>query len=137
MSLRSKICVIKLSLILASMPAVLHGYETGPPFGFTAAPGDNPTACVNAGCHQGTPNSGPGNVKILLPAGNSGTYTPGQMMQLLVQITDSTKKAYGFEMTARLASNPTTAQAGQFITADANTQLICADGSDPASGPCP
>ena len=57
------------------------------------------------GCHASSAlNSGPGSVKILLPSGNSGTYTPGQSMQLLVQISDSTKSAYGFEMTARMGA---------------------------------
>jgi len=133
---RHKLRIAKLALILAAIPIVVHGYETGPPFGFTAAPGDNPTACVNSGCHQGTPNAGPGKVRILLPGGNTGTYVPGQTMQLLVQITDATKKAYGFEMTARLASDPATAQAGDFNPADADTQVLCADGSIKGASGC-
>jgi uncharacterized protein (TIGR03437 family) len=136
MSLRHKLRTAKLSLILAAIPIVARGYESGPPFGYTAAPGDNPTACANSGCHQGKPNSGPGNVKILLPDGNSGTYVPGQTMQLLIQIIDTTKKAYGFEMTARLASAPATAQAGDFNPTDANTQVICADGSFKGASGC-
>ncbi len=58
-------------------------------------------------------------------------------MQLLIQIMDSTKRAYGFEMTARLASNPSTAQAGNLSPVDANTQLTCEDGSVLSKPPCP
>jgi uncharacterized protein (TIGR03437 family) len=136
MSPRHKLRVAKLSLLLTAIPIVVHGYETGPPFGFTAAPGDNPTSCVKSGCHQGTPNSGPGKVRILLPGGNTGTYVPGQTMQLLVQIADATKKAYGFQMTARLAGDPARDQAGDFNPADANTQVLCADGTIKSASGC-
>jgi uncharacterized protein (TIGR03437 family) len=127
----------KVLLILSVIPVVIHGYEFGPDPGYTGAPGDNKSACIASGCHVGTPNSGPGNVKILLPGGNSGTYVPGQTMQLLVQITDSTKRAYGFEMTARLASNPSGKQAGDFNPVDTNTQVICPDGSMKTGSACP
>jgi uncharacterized protein (TIGR03437 family) len=43
-----------------------------------------------------------------------------------VQITDATKAAYGFEMTARMGSTNTT-QAGDFSPIDANTQVLCPD----------
>jgi uncharacterized protein (TIGR03437 family) len=65
-------------------------------------------------------------VKIGLPAGNTGTYTPGVAMQILVTITDSTKAAYGFELTARSGTGNLT-QAGDFTTTDANTQVLCTD----------
>ncbi|HVW08776.1 MAG TPA: choice-of-anchor V domain-containing protein [Bryobacteraceae bacterium] len=123
----------KVAFILAMAPAFLGAYEYGPLPGYTGAPGDNPTACISAGCHTGTPNSGPGNVKITLPSGNSGTYVPGQAMQILVQITDSTKSAFGFELTARMGSG-NTSQSGDFATTDANTQVVCADGSPKANG---
>jgi hypothetical protein len=52
-------------------------------------------------------------------------------------MTDTTKKAYGFEMTARLAGNLTSAQAGDFNPVDASTQVICADGSNKTGTACP
>ena len=121
-----KMAGLKLALMLAALPVLGLAYETGPPPGYTGAPGDNGT-CINSGCHVGAANSGSGNVKIGLPAGNSGTYVPGQAMQILVQITDASKAAYGFELTARMGSG-NTAQAGDFITTDANTQVECLDG---------
>ena len=91
MTKRTRILLAKTAVVLAAIPVLVFAYEYGPPPGYTAAPGDNQTACVSSGCHVGTPNSGPGNVKIFLPAGNQGTYVPGQAMQILVQITDATK----------------------------------------------
>src|ERR1700678_1778056 len=125
MTKRTKIVYAKIAVILAAIPMLVVAYEYGPDPGYTGAPGDNATACISSGCHVGTVNSGPGNVKIVLPAGNSGTYVPGQAMQILVQITDSTKIAYGFQMTARMGSGNLT-QSGDFSTTDANTQVLCA-----------
>jgi len=126
MTKRTKIVYAKIAVILASIPVLVYAYEFGPNPGYTAAPGDNATACISAGCHVGTVNSGPGNVKITLPSGNSGTYVPGQAMQILVQITDSTKVAYGFQIAARMGSSNTT-QAGDFNPTDVNTQVYCSD----------
>lgn len=133
MTKRTKIVYAKIAVVMAAIPVLMYAYASGPLPGYTAAPGDNATACISSGCHVGTPNSGPGNVKILLPAGNSGTYVPGQAMQILVQITDSTKVSYGFQMTARMGSGNLT-QAGDFSTNDANTQVYCIDGSPKANG---
>lgn len=135
MQTQRKFLIAKISLILTAVPLVMYGYEYGPPAGYTGAPGDNKTGCVASGCHSGT--SGPGNVKILLPSGNSGTYTPGQSMQILVQITDSTKAAFGFQLTARSGSGAAS-QAGDFTTTSSNTQVMCLDGSVKANGQgCP
>jgi len=133
MTRRTKIIYAKMVVVLAAIPVLMYAYEYGPIAGVTGAPLDNPTACINSGCHVGTVNSGPGNVKIVLPAGNSGTYVPGQAMQILVQITDSTKIAYGFQLTARMGSANTT-QSGDFITTDANTQVLCTDSSIKLNG---
>lgn len=126
MSPRRSLGMAKFLLFLATIPVVVYGYETGPPAGVTGAPGDQ--TCIE--CHSSFPlNSQGGKVNILLPAGNTGTYVPGQTMQLLIQITDSKERAFGFEMTARLASAPESMQAGDFSPADANTQVLCADGN--------
>ncbi len=130
----------KTAFILGAIPLALQAHEYGPPSAYTGAPGDNKTSCIASGCHSGTVNSGPGNVRILLPSGNTGTYAPGQSLQLLVQITDATKAAYGFQMTARMGTGNTT-QAGDFTPADKNTFVQCTDGtvvenldSNPADG---
>jgi len=133
MTKRTTIVYAKIAVILAAIPVLVYAYEYGPNPGYTAAPGDNATACISSGCHVGTVNSGPGNVKIFLPSGNSGTYVPGQAMQILVQITDATKVAYGFQLTARMGNGNLT-NSGDFTTTDANTQVLCADGSVKANG---
>ncbi|MDE3198700.1 MAG: hypothetical protein KGN84_20300 [Acidobacteriota bacterium] len=127
--------VIKILSVTAAIPLIVHAYATGPVPGVTGAPGDK--TCIQAGCHSGTANSGPGGVSIVLPQGNAGTYTPGQTMQIMVQISDATKKSYGFELTARSGSNGQT-QAGDFSTLDANSQVVCPDGSLKQNGKsCP
>ena len=137
MSLRVK-TIIKAGVVLAALPIIVTAYEFGPPAGAVAAPGDvYKVSCVSSGCHSGTPNSGPGSVKIVLPSGNTGTYTPGQAMQILVTITDATKGAYGFEMTARSGTGNLT-QAGDFSTVDNKTQVICSDDGNKNNGQsCP
>jgi len=137
MTSKGKISCVKIAVVLATLPALIYAYEYGPNAGYTAAPTDNATACISSGCHVGTVNSGTGNVKITLPSGNSGTYVPGQAMQILVQITDATKASYGFQLTARMGTANTT-QAGDFTTTDANTQVLCADSSNKVNGKlCP
>jgi uncharacterized protein (TIGR03437 family) len=124
--------LIKLLLILSTIPLLIFAYEFGPPPGVTGAPGDNKTGCIESGCHTGTPNSGTGSVKISLPGGVT-TYTPGgAAIPLTILITDAKMKSYGFELTARSGTAGTT-QAGDFNPADANTQTICADGSAKAT----
>ena len=109
--------------VVAIMAIVIYGYEYGPDPGFTAAPGDNPNGCMYSGCHTDRPNTGPGSVKIVASGGT--TYTPGQTQQIQVTIADSTKRKYGFELTARVDSNPKVTGAGTLAPAsDGYTQVI-------------
>ena len=56
-------------------------------------------------------------------------------MTVSVQITDSTKVKFGFQMTARLTSDAANGQAGDFTTgADGFTQVLCDDGSSKSNG---
>jgi uncharacterized protein (TIGR03437 family) len=124
----------KLGLIAAVVPVLIYAYEFGPDPRRTGAPGDAGT-CISGGCHTGTLNSGPGNVKITTV---SNTYTPGVKQRIQVQITDSTKGKFGFEFSARLASNLANGQAGDFTTVDSFTQTLCDDGSIKNNGStCP
>src|ERR1039458_4459475 len=99
--------------IVAIAPIVLYAIVAGP--GYTGAPGDNPTGCIASGCHTGTPNSGKGSVRIAASGGT--TYVPGQTQRISVTITDSTERKYGFQLSARVDSNPKTAEAGLLIPA--------------------
>lgn len=119
-------------VVLAIAPIVLYAIVAGP--GYSGAPGDSPTGCIASKCHTGTPNSGTGSVRIVVSGG--ATYIPGQTQQISVTITDSTEKKYGFQLSARVDSDPKTTEAGLLIPgSDGYTEVLCADGSKaPATG---
>lgn len=130
MSRRKKIIINSSLLILAIAPVVLYAYEYGPDPGYSTAPGDNKNGCIDPanGCHTGVLNSGKGSVKIVASGGT--TYVPGQTQNISVTIADPTEHAYGFELSARVDSNPTNTEAGLLIPGtDGLTQAICADSS--------
>lgn len=133
-----KLHFLKFGLVAAVVPILLYGYPFGPDPRRTGAPGDVGT-CLGSGCHTGTLNSGGGSVKITAEDGSAlTTYAPGVKQRIKVQITDAAKGKFGFEFTARLASNLSNGQAGDFTTVDAFTQTICDDGSPKSNGgSCP
>ncbi len=127
--------LLKIGLIAAVVPVLAYAYEFGPDPRRTGAPGDSGT-CLGSGCHTGTAlNTGGGSIKITDGSGAAlTTYTPGVKQRIKVQITDAAKAKFGFEFTARLASNLSNGQAGDFITVDALTQTLCDDGSPKNNG---
>lgn len=93
---------------------------SGPPARYTGAPSEQ--TCTS--CHGGTANTGAGQFTITgLPA----HYTPGLTYQVTVQhtTTDSTRKRWGFQLTALDASNQ---MAGQFISNSSFTQTVSQSG---------
>jgi uncharacterized protein (TIGR03437 family) len=121
--------------IFAMVPSVvfLYAYSTGPISRVTGAPGDEPQACAT--CHLGTPlNGGGGQVVVNFPG--ERTYTPGVAQTLTVVITDSAARVYGFQMTARLESNLSNGQAGDF-TAGAQQVVICENDAPKGPSGCP
>jgi uncharacterized protein (TIGR03437 family) len=124
MTYNKKFLIISLCVVSA-LPVFLLADVTGADPRLTGAPGDNQSACTS--CHTGTAlNAGGGSVKIVLPGGT--TYTPGTTQHIKVQVSDSAQRRWGFELTARLASNPTSGQAGDLTATDANTRVICDNG---------
>jgi len=119
--------------------AALFGHEYGPDPRYTAAPGDDKLACSTATCHTSAKSGGP-----LNPAGgavtatfSSGTtYTPGAAITVTVTVSDPKNTHYGFQMTARLDSNQTTGQAGDF-TAGTNQIVLCDNGALKGKSGCP
>jgi hypothetical protein len=111
--------------LAAAIPLLIFAHAAGPDAGTCGVPGELGT-CVT--CHTGALNSpaNRGSVSITFPGGL--TYAPGVKQRLAVTIADpaSTQKAWGFELTARLDSDSQT-MAGTFASADANTQLMCAE----------
>ncbi len=113
--------------LLAALPFALllqadnHGADPA----LTAAPGEPASTCT--ACHTGTAlNAGGGSVKIVLPGDK--TYTPGVAQRIKVQINDASQRRWGYELTARLASDPSSAQAGDLAIVDGNSQVMCSNG---------
>jgi uncharacterized protein (TIGR03437 family) len=118
-----------------SSAALIFGYATGPDPRYTGAPGDDQKACTTSGCHSDHAlNSGGGNVVVNFPGGLN--YTPGVQQTLTIVITDSVAKVWGFQMTARLDSNLSGGQAGDF-TAGAQQFVLCENSSFKTSKGCP
>src|SRR6266849_3406751 len=95
-----------------SAPVILWAYASGPDAHRTGVPGTNEKTCNDMGCHVGTAVNGGGG-SVTLTASGGSTYVPGQKQTITVTITDSAARAYGFQVTARLASDHST-QAGTF-----------------------
>jgi len=100
----------------ALLPILLYAYAEGPDAGVSGVPGE--TTC--SACHSGS--GATGNVAVTFP--NGQTYIPGVTQHLVVTISDTAAKRWGFQLTARLTSNTRT-QAGTFAPTDGNTQLVC------------
>jgi uncharacterized protein (TIGR03437 family) len=95
---------------------------------------------MQAQCHVGTAVNAAGNLVNLSFSGGS-TYVPGEKQQITVRITDTdARRAYGFQLTARLASNEANGQAGRFTAVEPQTFVICNDGEErdraPRNGTC-
>ncbi|MBV9507205.1 MAG: IPT/TIG domain-containing protein [Acidobacteriia bacterium] len=122
-----KILLAKAGVLLGLVPVVVWAYEFGPDPGYVAVPSEHSGAtCATSGCHTGTTNdpSHQGSVSVNFP--NGQTYSPGVTQHLTVTIADpaGTQIAWGFELSARLSSDPTT-MAGTFASSDALTTLMC------------
>jgi len=122
MQRKRKLILAKTAVILSAIPLLLYAYEYGPDAGAAGVPGETGT-CNQLGCHVGTNvNAGGGSVAVSFSGGQ--TYAPGVKQHLVVTIEDARARRWGFELTARLTSNPKTV-AGTFSPTDTNTQLMC------------
>jgi uncharacterized protein (TIGR03437 family) len=130
MTASKRIVLAKWAAVVAA-PAIIYAFAEGPPARHTGAPGD-PTTCTE--CHLG--NAVGTGVQISFTDGTT-SYTPGSTKRMRVMVTD-TARIYGFQATARLASNLSNGQAGTFRPANNSTQVICEDDRPrPSSGSCP
>lgn len=96
----------------------VSSFSSGPPAGFTGAPGENDCAA----CH--TPNTHTGGQFTILPPPE---YIPGQTYEVRVRHTspDVTRLRWGFELTALDSEN---FAAGTFANLSENTQTLEQDG---------
>jgi len=104
-----------------------HAHVSGLPIHVTGAPSpDAGQTCAQ--CHTSGPaNSGGGRIFISAP-----DYTPGVAETITVNIQDPMMQRFGFQLTARLASD-LTRQAGSFSPTN-DTQVLCDPDGRP--GPC-
>jgi uncharacterized protein (TIGR03437 family) len=114
-------------------PVLLWAHSYGPDPGSSGDPKDpnGALACATSGCHTGSAKGGPINAfsGFGVSAAFSGgmTYIPnGPAVTITVTVTDPVNKKYGFQMTARTASD---AQAGSFSygASVANMLILCTD----------
>src|SRR5262245_15403897 len=85
-----------LGFLLSNNSAIrpVHAFSSGPPPGYTGAPGEEPEACAE--CHV-PPDAGTGHITINAPQ----TYVPGQTYPITVSHSnvDPTRLRWGFELT--------------------------------------
>src|ERR1041384_3218544 len=104
MDKRRVVFIAKSCAVVPVIPLLLWGYAAGPDPGKSGVPGES--TCAEAGCHTGAGlNRGGGSVTI--DAGGT-TYTPGVKQRIRVTVTDPAQRKWGFQLTARLSSNPRT-----------------------------
>ena len=121
MERKTKLYVAKATVIMGAFPLVLWALSAGPNSGKAGVPANPPA--TEAQCHVGTAlNGGGGSVKVTFPGGN--VYAPGVKQHLVVTIADPTARNWGFQLTARLASDTKT-QAGSFTSTDRFTAVVC------------
>ncbi|HSB29750.1 MAG TPA: PQQ-dependent sugar dehydrogenase [Pyrinomonadaceae bacterium] len=94
----------------------VHAFSSGPPPGYTGAPGEEPSACAE--CHVPA-DAGTGHISITAPS----TYIPGQTYPITVTHSniDPTRIRWGFELTALDTSDE---QAGNLQSLDGLTQVL-------------
>jgi uncharacterized repeat protein (TIGR01451 family) len=93
-----------------------QAFSSGPPAGYTGAPGEEPEACAE--CHVPA-DAGTGHISITAPQ----TYVPGQTYPITVTHTnpDLSRIRWGFELTVLDTSDQT---AGNLQTLDGLTQVL-------------
>lgn len=130
------------TFLAAMVPMLLFAYASGPDARYTGAPGDSALACASAGCHTGSVKGGPINASggaVTATFSDGLFYTPGKAVTITVNVTDPINTLHGFQMTSRLESNLSAAQAGRFsYLSEAGVFVLC-DNNVPrtSGGNCP
>lgn len=100
-----------------SLNRTAGAFSSGPPPGYSRAPGEEPEACAE--CHLSPGDPGSGQIAIAAPS----TYVPGQTYQITVAHTnaDTTRRRWGFQLTALDTSDE---KAGELQSTSVLTQVI-------------
>ena len=122
--------IAKIVVVAAAVPLLLWASASGPDPGYTGVPGEHAgQTCANSACHGGSANSFSGSVKVAFP--NGLTYVPGVKQRLVVTIADpaSTPRLWGYQMTARTASDSGKV-AGVLAAPDRFSLVLCSIASN-------
>lgn len=134
--MREQLSKLSVAVALATVPVTLFAFSqlTGPPVKRTGAAIDGGVNCT--ACHRSfAANADPrGSLTI-----TTTNYVPGVRQKIRVTVSHPESKKWGFQLTARLASDQTKNAGVLNPTADA--QVICEDLANPANirgvvGPC-
>lgn len=90
------------ALAFGVIPITLAAFSTGPPIMRTGAAVDGGLAC-NV-CHTSFPLNDDSGGSVLI---RTGGYTPGLKQMIEVVVNHPTAQRFGFQLTARLASDET------------------------------
>ena len=125
MERKRKLYIAKVAVVMGVVPILIWAHEYGPDPGYSGVPNELGTCTSGTQCHIGTTNdpANKGSVSVAFP--NGQTYVPGVRQHLVVTIADPAQHAWGFQLTARLASNTATV-AGTLASTDQNTTMMCA-----------
>src|SRR5215471_2345764 len=96
---RTKLNAIKAFVLFATIPILIYADATGADPGLAGVPGEPGTCAVCHGSGTSSINTKGGSVAVTLPNGNA--YSPGQVQHLVVTITDSSARRWGFQLAAR------------------------------------
>jgi hypothetical protein len=118
-AIRRRACrLIAFTLEFLALGLIGFGLSTGPPPGFTRAPGES--VCTE--CHDSfgeETNRGPGELRLEHPA----RYELGQMVTITVVLDHVGQRRWGFQLTA--LTTDTLEPAGEFVLADpVHTQIV-------------
>src|SRR5229473_2831408 len=116
------------ALVAGAIPITLLAFSTGPPIKRTGAPVDGGDTCTL--CHTSFPLNDDSGGSIVVRA---NPYTPGLKQMIEVEVNHPTAMRFGFQLTARLASDETK-EAGVF-TADDSIRVRC-DSTPASDAPC-
>jgi predicted CxxxxCH...CXXCH cytochrome family protein len=94
----------KAAVILSVVPILIWAHEYGPDAGYSGVPKELGT-CTAAQCHVGTTNNPANQGSVSVAFAGGPTYLPGVKQHLVVTVADPVQRAWGFQLTARLASN--------------------------------
>jgi len=113
-SLLVAVCGFLLSSNTVHRP--VQAFSSGPPAGYTRAPGEEPEACAE--CHV-TSEAGTGQISVEAPS----TYIPNQTYPITVRHTnlDPTRLRWGFQLTVLDGADE---KAGNLQSTDAFTQIL-------------